>query len=124
MSRLYVNKFLYQVDRDPALLSAYKTEPRETVARWDRETGRWMDKYAGVEPITWHSFTDQEWEALANHDYVALFELGAHYFPTLQVFMGMYDADYEARTGPLSFQREYAANLSHWLGRPYPSVEL
>ena len=124
MSRLYVNKFLYQADRDPELLAAYKSEPRATVARWEAEIGPFMDKHAGVERISWHSFTAEEREALATQDYRALFALGAHYFPLLQVFMGMNDADYEARSGPLSFQKEMAANMSHWLGRPYPSVAL
>jgi hypothetical protein len=124
MSRLYVNKFLYQADRDPELLAAYRRDPRGTVEQWEQETGPWMDKQVRVERISWHSFTDQEREALVNHDYEALFALGVHYFVTLQVFMGMFDAEYEARSGPLSFQREYAATMKAWLGKPYPSVEL
>lgn len=124
MSRLYVNKFLYHLDRDESLLHAYKARPEETVRRWEQEVGPWMDKGVRVERITWHSFTDEEREALVSQSYAALFALGAHYFVTLQVFMGMYDAEYEQRSGPLSFQREYAANMAHWLGREYPSVEI
>jgi hypothetical protein len=124
MSRFYVNKFLYHADRDPELLASYKADPRGTVERWEREIGPWMDKNVHAERISWHSFTDDEREALVSQSYVALFALGAHYFPMLQVFMGMFDADYEARSGPLSFQREMAENMRHWLGKEYPSVAL
>lgn len=124
MSRLYVNKFLYQLDRDPELLASYKMEPAETVDTWDREIGPWMDKGVRIEKITWLAFTSEERAALVEQDYVRLFEMGAHYFVTLQVFMGLFDADFEARSGPLSFQREYAVNLRHWLGKDYPSIGL
>ena len=77
-----------------------------------------------VERTTWLSFTDVERQALVEHDYVALFELGAHFFLTLTIMIALYDEDYAAVSGPLSFQREYAAKLSHWLGQPYPPVAL
>jgi hypothetical protein len=124
MSRFYVNKFLYHTDRDPDLLAAYKADPQATLESWEREAGPWMDKSVHVEKISWHGFTEDERDALVRQDYTALFALGAHYFVTLQVFMGMFDVDYELRSGPLSFQKEYAKNMSHWLGREYPSVEL
>jgi hypothetical protein len=28
------------------------------------------------------------------------------------------------KSGPLSFQREMAANLAHWKGKEYPTVQL
>ncbi|HWI31834.1 MAG TPA: hypothetical protein VNT50_10105, partial [Microbacterium sp.] len=62
--------------------------------------------------------------ALEEHDYVALFEMGAHIFLTLTIYIAMYDEDYAREGGPLSFQRAYAANLAHWIGKPYPSVEV
>ena len=37
---------------------------------------------------------------------------------------GLTDEEYAAASGPLSFQREYATRLSHWLGQDYPPVAL
>ncbi|GAB3390166.1 hypothetical protein GCM10027568_13480 [Humibacter soli] len=122
MSKYYVDKFLYQVDRDPERLAQYKSDPAAAVDRWERELGVMLGTRDAVETTTWLSLTDEERTALIAHDYVALFELGAHYFLTLTIFIALYDEEYAARSGPLSFQREYAAKLSHWLGRQYPSV--
>ncbi len=69
-------------------------------------------------------FTDAEREALVNHDYVALFEMGAHFFLSLTIFIALYDEDYMQRSGPLAFQREFAAKLQHWHGKDYPTVAL
>ena len=63
-------------------------------------------------------FTDAEREALATHDYVALFEMGAHNFLTLTLFIALFERDYAE---PLAFQREYATRLSHW-SVPYPDI--
>jgi hypothetical protein len=49
---------------------------------------------------------------------VALFELGAHNFLTLTLFIALFERDYEE---PLAFQREYAIRLSHW-SVPYPDI--
>ena len=121
MSIYYVNKFLYQVDGDPELLAAYKADPAGLLDRWERERGTWLNR---VERTTWLEFTDVERTALIEHDYVTLFELGAHFFLSLTIFIALYDEDYSARTGPLSFQREYAAKLAHWMGKDYPTVAL
>ena len=75
-----------------------------------------------VEASTAHGSTDAEREALVNHDYVALFEMGAHFFLNLTIFIGIYDEPYMEKSGPLSFQREFAAKLQHWKGKDYPSV--
>jgi hypothetical protein len=82
MSKYYVNKFLFTVDRDPELLKRYTEEPRTFVATWEQSIG---PKLIGndVEASSAHSFTDAEREALINHDYVALFEMGAHFFLNL-----------------------------------------
>ncbi|MEJ1229617.1 MAG: hypothetical protein WDM88_01695 [Galbitalea sp.] len=40
MSKYYVNKFLYQVDRDPELLAAYKADPLGLIERWETDYGR------------------------------------------------------------------------------------
>jgi hypothetical protein len=124
MTRYYVNKFLYQVDGDPELLAAYKADPAALVTRWEEERGRFLGTNRSVEKTTWLSFTEAERQALVDHDHVALFEMGAHFFLTLTIMIALYDEDYAARNGPLSYQREYAAELSHWLGQPYPSVAL
>lgn len=125
MSRYYVNKFLYQVDRDPLLLAGYKENPAALIDRWEIEHGRWLGAGGGpVERTSWLNFTDTERTALEAHDYVALFEMGAHIFLTLTIFIAIYDEDYAREKGPLSFQREYAANLAHWIGTPYPSYEV
>lgn len=122
MSKYYVNKFLFTVDRDPDLLKRYAEDPRNLVATWEQSIG---PRLLGneVEQSTVHAFTDEEREALVNHDYVALFEMGAHFFLNLTMFIGIYDEPYLHKTGPLSFQREFAAKLQHWRDRDYPTVE-
>ena len=124
MSRYYVNKFLFQVDRDPALLAAYKADPRTLLAEWEADLGTQLGKGDTVERTTWLSFTAEERRALVDHDYTTLFELGAHFFLTLTIFIALYNEDYMTASGPLSFQREYATKLSHWLGKEYPTVAL
>lgn len=121
MSTYYVNKFLYQVDRDAALLAEYKVHPRELLERWEDEYGQWLNP---VERTTWLKFTDGERRALIEHDYVALFEGGAHFFLSLTIFIALYDEEYAELRGPLAFQREYGRNLAHWIGKPYPDVGL
>lgn len=119
MSKYYVNKFLYTIDRDPEWVARYKEDPRGTVDQWEVEVGRWLNS---AEETTWLSFTAEEREALATHNYVWLFEYGAHFFLNLTLFIALYDEEYAARSGPLSFQREMADKLSPWLGQQYPSV--
>lgn len=124
MSKYYVNKFLFQVDGDPALLAEYKANPEALVDRWEREYGSRLGTNNTIERTTWLEFTEQERKALVEHDYVTLFELGVHFFLCLTIFIAIYDEDYMAASGPLSFQREYAAKLTHWLGKDYPTVAL
>ena len=122
MSKYYVNKFLYTVDRDPDLLKRYADDPRNFVATWEQSMGPKLLMNEG-EASTVHAFTDAEREALVNHDYVALFEMGAHFFLNLTIFIGIYDEPYLEKSGPLSFQREFAAKLAHWKGKDYPTVQ-
>ncbi|HEY4269550.1 MAG TPA: hypothetical protein VGM94_15320 [Galbitalea sp.] len=124
MSKYYVNKFLYQVDGDPQLLAAYKADPAGLIERWERDYGRRLGTNNSVEKTSWLSFTDEERAALVGLDYPKLFELGAHFFLTLTIFIAIYNDDYEAAQGPLAFQREYAQKLSHWLDKDYPTVAL
>ena len=119
MSKYYINKFLFTVDRDPEYLKRYIEDPRNFVATWEQSIGPRLND---AEMSTVTGFTDAEREALINHDYVALFELGAHFFLNLTMFIGIYDEAYAAKHGPLAFQREFAAKLAHWKGKEYPSV--
>lgn len=118
MSKYLLNKFLYSVDRDPDLVERYRQDPKGTVAWWEAErAGVILNCHEG-ERTTWLSFTDAEREALASHDYVALFGLGAHPFLTLTLFIGLFERDYDE---PLAFQLEYAARLAHFT-LPYPDI--
>ena len=122
MSKYYVNKFLYTVDRDPEYLKRYIEDPKTFASTWEQSIG---PKLLGndVEASTVHAFTEAERDALVTHDFVALFEMGAHFFLNLALFIGIYDEPYFQKSGPLAFQREFAAKLQHWRDRAYPSVE-
>ncbi|MBO0347407.1 hypothetical protein [Roseibium limicola] len=122
MSKYYVNKFLFTVDRDPDYLKRYTEDPRSFVVTWEQSIGPKLIGNEG-EASTVHGFTTAERDALINHDYVALFEMGAHFFLNLTLFIGIYDEPYLTKSGPLSFQREFAAKLQHWRDKEYPSVE-
>ncbi|MDQ0376082.1 hypothetical protein [Amycolatopsis thermophila] len=117
MSRYLLDKFLYTVDRDPSLVERYREDPAGTVAWWEEtQANRILNCCAG-ESSTWLAFDDVERDALASHDYVKLFELGAHPFLTLTLFIGMFERDH----GPLEFQKEYARRLAHF-SLPYPDI--
>ncbi|SDK62323.1 hypothetical protein [Nonomuraea jiangxiensis] len=117
MSKYLLNKFLFTVDRDPELVERYREEPRATVEWWESEyANRILGCHTG-ESSTWLRFDDVEREALAAHDYPRLFELGAHPFLTLTLFIAMFERDHP----PLGFQLEYARRLSH-MRLPYPDI--
>jgi hypothetical protein len=118
MSKYLLNKFLYTVDRDPELVERYREQPVETVAWWERERANVILNVPEAEASTWLAFTDGEREALSTHDYSALFELGAHPFLTLTLFIAMFERDHEE---PLGFQLAYAARLAHF-SLPYPDI--
>jgi hypothetical protein len=118
MSKYLLNKFLYTVDRDADLVERYRADPRGTVTWWEAERANVILNCPHAERSTWLKFTDPEREALATHDYVALFELGAHNFLLLTLFIALFERDYAE---PLAFQREFAARLSHW-SVPYPDI--
>jgi hypothetical protein len=118
MSKYLLNKFLYTVDRDPDLAERYRADPVGTVAWWETERANVILNLPEIERSTWLEFTDAEREALATHDFVRLFELGAHNFLTLTLFIAMFERDYDE---PLGFQLEYARKLSHF-GLPYPDI--
>ena len=118
MSKYLLDKFLYTIDRDPELVERYRADPRGTVAWWEAEQANVILNCPRGDCSTWLEFTDAEREALSTHDYVALFEMGAHNFLTLTLFIALFERDYAE---PLAFQREYAARLSHWR-LPYPDT--
>ncbi len=118
MSKYLLDKFLFTVDRDPELVERYREDPQGTVAWWEAEQANVIIGCHGGERSTWLKFTDEERRALAGHDYVALFGLGAHPFLTLTLFIALFERDYAE---PLAFQREYATKLSHWK-LPYPDI--
>jgi hypothetical protein len=118
MSKYLLDKFLYTVDRDPDLVERYRSDPRGTVAWWETKRANVILNCPEPERSSWLAFTDAEREALATHDYVTLFDLGAHNFLLLTLFIALFERDYDE---PLAFQREFAARLSHWKV-PYPDI--
>ena len=116
MSKYLVDKFLYTIDRDPELVERYREDPRAVVDWWESEKANQILNIP--ERSTWLAFTDAERDALGRHDYVALFELGAHTFLLLTLFIALFERDY---TEPLAFQREFAQRLGHWKV-PYPDI--
>jgi hypothetical protein len=118
MSRYLLDKFLYTVDRDPELVERYRDDPRATVTWWEAErAGVVLNCHTG-EASTWLRFTDEEREALATHDQVRLFQLGAHPFLTLTLWIAMFERDYPE---PLAYQKLYGASLQRF-ALPYPDI--
>ena len=118
MSKYLLDKFLYTVDRDPELVERYREDPRGTVEWWEAERANAILNVHGDECSTWLKFDGTEREALVTHDFPKLFELGAHPFLTLTLFIAMFERDYAE---PLGFQLEYARRLSHFT-MPYPDI--
>jgi hypothetical protein len=118
MTKYLLDKFLYTVDRDPELVERYREDPRGTVEWWEAERANQVLNAHSAEGSTWLRFDDMEREALATHDYVKLFELGAHPFLSLTLFIAMFERDYEE---PLAFQRKFGADLARFT-LPYPDI--
>ena len=118
MSRYLVDKFLYTVDRDPSLVERYRSDPRGTVDWWEAERANAVLNCHAGEASTWLRLEEAERAALVAHDYVKLFELGAHPFLTLTLFIAMFERDHAE---PLAFQKEYALRLAHF-DLPYPDI--
>jgi hypothetical protein len=118
MSKYLLNKFLYTVDRDPELVERYRDQPRELVSWWEAERANAVLNCHSGEASTWLRFDDAEREALATHDHVRLFELGAHPFLTLTLFIAMFERD---NAEPLQYQKAFGARLVHF-DLPYPDI--
>ena len=117
MSKYLLNKFLFTIDRNPEWTERYREDPVGTVTWWEAEEANRILNCIDEERSTWLAFDDEEREALATHDYVQLFALGAHPFLTLTLFIGMFERDHP----PLGFQKEYALRLAHF-EMPYPDI--
>jgi hypothetical protein len=118
MSKYLLNKFLYSIDRDPELVERYREDPAGTVAWWESERANVILNLPTGEQSSWLAFTDEERTALCGCDHVKLFELGAHPFLTLTLFIAMYERDYDE---PLAYQLEYGRKLKHF-SLPYPDI--
>lgn len=117
MSKYLLNKFLYTIDRDPDLVERYRTDPVGTVTWWEAEMAGNLLNSIEAENTTWLRLTDAERTALQTHDNVTLFEMGAHPFLTLTLFIAMFERDH----GPLQYQKAYAQAVSH-VTMPYPDI--
>jgi hypothetical protein len=117
VSKYLLDKFLFTVDRDPALVERYREDPRGTVEWWEAEEANRLLNAISDERSTWLAFDDDEREALSSHDHVRLFELGAHPFLTLTLFIAMFERDH----GPMEYQLAYGAAMQH-LSLPYPDI--
>ena len=118
MSKYLLNKFLFTVDRDPELVQRYREDPAGTVRWWEAERANTLLNCHAGEASTWLSFDEDERQALATHDHVRLFELGAHPFLTLTLWIAMFEQDFDE---PLGMQLDYAAKLAH-VTQPYPDI--
>jgi hypothetical protein len=117
VSKYLLDKFLYTVDRDPELVERYRSDPAGTVEWWESEMAGKLLNCIDAEKTTWLAFTDAERQALAAHDHVTLFQMGAHPFLTLTLFIAMFERDH----GPLEYQRAYGRALDH-VTMPYPDI--
>ena len=117
MSKYLLDKFLYTVDRDPQLVERYRDDPAGTLDWWEREIANSLLNSHPAERSTWLMFTGAERRAIREHDHVALFQLGAHPFLTLTLFIAMFERDH----GPLEYQKAYAQAMEH-IQLPYPDI--
>ena len=117
MSKYLLDKFLYTVDRDPELVERYREDPAGTVAWWEAEMANQILNCVDAERSTWLSFTEDERRALREHDHVALFQMGAHPFLTLTLFIAMFEREH----GPLEYQKAYGRAMQH-ISLPYPDI--
>ena len=108
---------LHSPGEPPKLVERYRDDPHGTVEWWEaNEANRILNCHTG-EASTWLAFADEERTALAEHDYPALFALGAHPFLTLTLFIAMFERDH----GPLEYQIAYGQAMKH-LALPYPDI--
>ena len=119
MSKYLLDKFLFTIDRDPALVERYRNDPAGTVAWWEAQEANRILNCTTDERSTWLAFTDEERDVLVRQDHVRLFEMGAHPFLTLTLFIAMFERD---NTEPLEYQKAYGARLAERFSMPYPDI--
>ena len=117
VSKYLLDKFLFTIDRDPGLVERYRDDPAGTVTWWEAEEANRILNCVDEEKSTWLAFTDEERDVLVRQDHVRLFELGAHPFLTLTLFIAMFERDH----GPLEYQIAYGKAMAH-LELPYPDI--
>ena len=117
MSKYLLDKFLFTVDRDPELVERYREDPAGTVEWWESTMANRLLGCHTDEASTWLAFSDDERRALVEQDHVTLFEMGAHPFLTLTLFIAMFERDH----GPLEYQKAYGAAMKH-IHLPYPDI--
>ena len=105
MSKYLLNKFLYTIDRDPDLVERYRNDPHGTVQWWENQMAGNLLNSIDAEKTTWLAFTDQERTALRAHDHVTLFEMGAHPFLTLTLFIALFERDHGTPTSRATSRR-------------------
>jgi hypothetical protein len=111
MSRYYVDKFLYRVDRDPALLQEYMHDPSTFVPRWEQGEGRQLTETERTSAL---QFTQEERRALVEHDIPALYALGAHPFLLLTIMIPVFEDRFPDF---ISFAHDFRDKVAK-LGRP------
>src|SRR5713226_8470580 len=111
MSRYYVDKFLYRVDRNPTLLGEYMRDPAAFVVQWEEGDGRQL---TDTERTSSLQFTDAERRALGERDIAALYALGAHPFLLLTIMIPIYQDQFPDF---LTFAQEFRTRIAD-LGRP------
>ena len=111
MSRYYVDKFLFRVDRSPALLRQYMRDPAAFVPRWEEGEGRQLTE---VEQTSGLHFTDEERRALVERDIPSLYALGAHPCLLLTIMIPVYEAQFPDF---ITFAHEFRKQVAD-LGRP------
>ena len=99
----------------PALVERYRDDPAGTVTWWEAEEANRILNCTTDEQSTWLAFTDEERDVLVRQDHVRLFEMGAHPFLTLTLFIAMFERDH----GPLEYQIAYGKAMEH-LVAPLP----
>jgi hypothetical protein len=117
VSKYLLDKFLYTVDRDPELVERYREDPAGTVEWWEAEMANKLLNCIDDERTTWLAVTEEERTALREHDHVTLFQMGAHPFLTLTLFIAMFERDH----GPLEYQKAYGKAMEH-ISMPYPDI--
>nr|WP_246405751.1 hypothetical protein [Modestobacter versicolor] len=95
----------------------YREDPAGTVEWWEREMAGTLLNAIAAEKTTWLAFDDEERRALREHDHVALFQMGAHPFLTLTLFIAVFERDH----GPLEYQKAYGKAMEH-VTMPYPDI--